>query len=437
MRENTEKKSKWKLPLIILLCIAVLAGAAVWFWPRLFPAGSEGGIYVISVAELTGGGQAMVFNRFAGVVETQETREINIEPGREIDEVFVEEGDAIEFGTALFSYKTDVIERSMLQIEIEIEGMRNSINSSYAQIAVLEEERKTVPEEYQIDYTLQIQSLLAGISQTEYGIKTKYVEFEQYKNKFENSVVKAPMEGSLQSINEPGSYDPMTGRELAYMVIMKGGDFLIKGTVSELNLHSIWPGMRVIIRSRIDESLIWNGTVTMIDTAQTQSDSSMGMYYYGGYAGMDGASKYSFYVEIDSINGLIIGQHVTIEDETGPMNSDGGLWLPSFYIADAQSDAYVWADNGKGRIEKRRLTLGAYNSDLDLYMIEKGLSADDFIAFPDPEITVGASTTKDYLLSLQPEPGLSEPEIFLDDIFLEKDGIIEEKEFVTKAAGKT
>ena len=398
MQENPVIKKKSKRGLIIVAVIAVILIAALLYYLLVLRQGRDSvEIYVTSVAEITGSGFLSTSNRFAGVVESEETQDVKIEQGREVDEVFVEVGDYVEFGDKLFSYTTADIERRMRQTNIEIEGMYNSINSSRAEIAVLEAEKTTAPAENQIDYTLQIQSLLAGISQTEYGIKTKQVEYEQLQKSFDNSVVTASLAGIIQSINDPDEYDPYTGSALPFMMILKGGDLVVRGTVSEMNVFSLMPGMRVILRSRIDETQMWAGSITKIDTDRTQDD-DMSRYYYGPSGG-DRASRYSFYVELDSTLGLIIGQHITIELDLGQNSSSGdGIWLFSYYINELEGNAYVWADNGKGRIEKRRVLLGGYNEDLDAYEITSGLAPEDFIAFPDPGISPGSPTTKEFVM---------------------------------------
>ncbi len=419
---ETKKKKKKKTRVIWISAVAVILVAAILGYLFLMPSGTSGPkVFVMSVAEITGNNLLASDNRFAGVVESQETQDIKIEQGREVDEVFVEIGDTVSVGTELFSYKTDEIERKIRQAGIEIEGYRNSINSSYAEIKVLEQEKASAAPENQIDYTLQIQSQLASISQTEYSIKTKQVELEQLKKSLENSVVTAKLQGSVQSINDPDAMDPYSGNALPFMVIMKGGDFLIKGTVSELNVYSLSPGMRVIIRSRINEEQVWSGSITSIDTNQTQDDKNKGgMVYYGGMGGDGGntATKYSFYVELDSILGLMIGQHVTLEMDLGQGAAKSGIWLSSFYINDLETDPFVWADNGKDKIEKRRLTLGEYDEQMDSYEVVEGLELGDYIAYPDPTISTGQPTTKEFvppdMNGMEPgvmEPGVMEPGI--------------------------
>ena len=42
-----------------------------------------------------------------------------------------------------------------------------------------------------------------------------------------------------------------------------------------------------------------------------------------------------------------------------------------------------WADNGKGKLEKRTVELGEYDEGMDLYEITSGLELTDSIAWPD------------------------------------------------------
>ena len=56
--------------------------------------------------------------------------------------------------------------------------------------------------------------------------------------------------------------------------------------------------------------------------------------------------------------------------------------------------AYVWAEK-RGKLEKRSVVLGEYNMMNDTFPVESGLSAEDYIAFPDPELCKeGAATTR-------------------------------------------
>ncbi|MCL1830865.1 MAG: efflux RND transporter periplasmic adaptor subunit [Oscillospiraceae bacterium] len=397
---KSSKRKKVILTLSIVLGIIILTVSYFIFFYNTN--NKDDAVFVMSVADISGKDISFTSNRFMGIVESQEVKDINIETGREVDELLVAVGDSVSTGETLFTYTTADIERRMQQVTIDIESFRNSIRNCYTEIKALESEKASAGEEYQIDYTLQIQSLLASISQTEYNIRAKQIEYDGLKASFDNSVVKAPIDGTIQSINSKNESDPYTGMPLAYIVIMKGGDFVVRGTVSELNVYSLYPGSRVVIRSRIDEDSIWRGTIVNVDTTKTQDESQSKMYYYGSSS--DGASKYDFYVEVDNISGLMIGQHVTIELDTGmEETASDGLWIPGWYICDIDDNSYVWAENTKGRLEKRSVTLGTYDEYLDRYEIVSGLGYDDYIAFPDITLKVGQPTTKEYIIDYAPE----------------------------------
>ena len=57
-----------------------------------------------------------------------------------------------------------------------------------------------------------------------------------------------------------------------------------------------------------------------------------------------------------------------------------------------EDDPYVWADNGKGKLEKRKITLGQYDEELFEYEIADGLSEEDMITYPEEGLEEGMST---------------------------------------------
>ncbi len=68
--------------------------------------------------------------------------------------------------------------------------------------------------------------------------------------------------------------------------------------------------------------------------------------------------------------------------------------LPSYYITGGADNAYVWAANDKDKLEKRSVTLGAYDEDTDCYEILSGLDTSDYIAFPDDSLSEGMAVEK-------------------------------------------
>ena len=49
----------------------------------------------------------------------------------------------------------------------------------------------------------------------------------------------------------------------------------------------------------------------------------------------------------------------------------------------------MWAQNSKGKLEKRNITLGEYNTETDTYPVTDGLTAEDYIAYPDDSLKAG------------------------------------------------
>ena len=189
------------------------------------------------------------------------------------------------------------------------------------------------------------------------------------------------MAGVVKEINENGV--DSNGNTAAYMKILATGEYRVKGTIDETSVGTISEGTPVILRSRLDETQTWTGSISKIDTESTQTDSNSSYMYDGGSSG-DSASKYSFYVTLDSTDGLMLGQHLYIEPDygQGEVEEKEGVWLYGYYIVQDDGDPYVWAADKKNRLEKRKVELGEYDENLDEYEIKSGLSEDDLIAFP-------------------------------------------------------
>lgn len=75
------------------------------------------------------------------------------------------------------------------------------------------------------------------------------------------------------------------------------------------------------------------------------------------------------------------------------MNRKTGLWISDYYIVDADTnEPYVWAANDKKKLEKRYVTLGKHDDDLEEYEIVDGLTKKDSIAFPTDALQEGETT---------------------------------------------
>lgn len=387
-------KMKKLLSGICAVCLSVsLAGCG----------GSGTKVYVQSVERLMAMGGIAPGDKFAGLVVSEHVAEIEKDADKAVAELMVKEGDDVKEGDPLFSYDTDELQLNLDKAQLELDQLKASIQTFQAQIRTLENERKNTTGNTRLQYTIEIQSTQVDLKEAELKIKSKEKAVEDAATLLENSTVVSPIQGRVQSITENGT-DQM-GNPLPYITIQQSGAYRVKGMLGELQRGGIKEGDKMTIRSRTNEDT-WSGTVALVDYENPSQGSDMDRYYGMSTDEMTSSSKYPFYVDLDSTKGLILGQHVYIE-RTQEEGQPEGVGISSTFIAyEEDGTPYVWAEKN-GRLEKRSVTLGEYDPMSDVQAITGGLSGEDYIAFPDPELCKeGASTTHDQVeVETQPTEG--------------------------------
>lgn len=390
------RKKKIVLVVVIVIALAV-AGLLVWLFHGR-SSDTTGGVFVQSVNDVNAASTGLA-NRYSGVVETQKTEKVAFDTSKTLKELLVQEGQQVTKGTPLFTYDTQSIDLQIQQAELEIEKMNTTISNDQSQITQLEKDMKAASSADKPSYSAQIQDLQAEIAQTEYNVKSKQAEIDKLKASIDSATVTAGMDGTVESIADlnlllSGGLTNSDGSQSnTYIEILASGDLRVKGKISEQTIQGIYQDMPVIVRSRVDPTQYWNGTISTIDT-QASADSNV------NYDSSDNrASKYAFYVNLESIDGLMLGQHVTIEPDHGQATVKDGIWLNSGWIVqEDDGSAYVWAaKEGGAKLEKRSVELGEYDSDLDEYQIVSGLANSDYLAWPDTDCVVGAATTTEHV----------------------------------------
>lgn len=366
-------------------------------------AGGEA-VYVQSVSALSAMGGIAPGDRFAGIVVSEHVAEIKKDGEKTIAELLVKEGDDVQEGTILFSYDTEELQLTLDKQKLELEQLNATIENYKSQIKDLEKDRNKASGTEKLQYTVQIQSAQVDLKEAELKVKTKEAEVERSEEILDNADVLSPVTGRIQTISENGT-DNM-GNPLPYITIQQAGSYRIKGILGELQRGGITEGTRMRILSRTDSSQHWLGTVTLVDYENPTQQNGNNMY---GMATdeMTTSSKYPFYLELDSTEGLILGQHVYIElaPETGEL---AGVPISMAFVAyEDDGTAYVWAEN-QGKLEKRSVVLGDMDEMTGMISVLEGLTMEDAIAFPDPEVCrEGVATT--YSAPVQEaEPGIEE-----------------------------
>ena len=395
-----------------LIILAGAAGAGGWYYYKENYADSSAAsgevAYVTKISTLLGEDSG-VLNRFAGVVEPQETVKVNIESGRTVTEVKVKTGDEVKKGQLLFEYDLSSIQDSLKEAQLALDRLKNEALSLNEQITTLEKEKKKANKSSQLSYTIEIETNKMNLKKNEYDQVSKQAEIDKLQAATTNTEVRSEIDGVIQKIDTSklgsddgdtlddsmsSDYESSDSSDNAFITILSTGAYRIKGQVNEQNRNTVVPGSAVLVRSRVDENQIWHGTMGAVDE-QNSSNSNSSNSYWGMSSGDDttSSSTYPFYVTLDSSEGLMLGQHVYIEMDEGQEEQKTGIWLGEYYIVDADTDSpYVWAVDSKGKLEKRSVILGQYDENLSEYEIADGLTEDDSIAFPSDSLVEGMST---------------------------------------------
>ena len=374
---------KWISLFAALMLLASLAGCAA----------NDNAVYVQSVKDLTGMGGIAPGDRFPGMVVSENVTEIEKDNDKTIAEVLVKEGQDVTEGQALFSYDMDQLQLTLDKQRLEKEQLEATIENYKRQIEQLQKDEKKAKGNNKLQYTIQIQSTQIDLKEAELNLQAKEKEVSQSEAVMENSTVNSPVTGRVTAINENGTDN--YGNPLPYITIQQAGSFRIKGTLGELQRGGIMEGSRMKIVSRTDSSIFWLGTVTLVDYESPSQGNQNDMYYGGMVDSMSATSKYPFYVELDSSDGLLLGQHVYLELDAGEEEQTNYPSVSNMFICyDEDGSTYVWAEKS-GKLQKQPVTLGEYNMMLDTIEIVEGLTEEDYIAFPNEELCVeGAPTTR-------------------------------------------
>ena len=396
-------KKKGIIILIVVLLVLAGAAGAIYYVLHNKKASNEELVYATKISDLNGG-YDLTESRYMGTVESQEAKGVNRDSDKKVKELYVKEEDEVKAGDVLFEYDTESMELQLRQLELELTSINNNIATLNQQIASLTTEKAAAPAEEQLSYSAQIQNLQAQVNQANYDASAKQLEIDRQKLSMENTKVVAPMDGIIKTINENNSTSSSDddssnsnsdngsdSTSNAYITIMAKGDYRIKATASELTVRSMSEGQSMIIRSRVDDST-WTGTVTKIDLEHPDNGNNNDYYMSSGTT----ATKYPFYISLDSTDGLMLGQHVYVEADYGQGDVKEGLWLDEYYIMQEDDGAYVWAENAKGYIEKRKVELGEYDENMMRYQILSGLTEDDYIAYPEDRVKEGMKVTHNY-----------------------------------------
>ena len=409
LQEPEKKKFSKKKLALICGTAAVIVIAVVFFVIRNIGGTSEGKAYVESVREITGLGTAGgANNRYTGTVDAEKSWKITLQSDLSVEKRYVNVGDQVKKGDKLFKYNTQELKLSKEKKELEQETLQNEITQLTKDIKSYQSDLKSASASEKIQLQTQILTAQTTIKKDQYTIKSNKESIKLLEKNIKDATVKSKMNGLVKKVNaslETSSSDDSSddgsdsgdgsSDDSSYMTILAVGNYRIKGTVSETNVWSLNEGDPVIVRSRVDNSQTWKGTISSIKTDTTADDTSDSSSDYTDDESSTGetASKYNFYVKLDNDKDLMMGQHVLIEQDNGQDEQKEGMWLPSAYIKKNNNKYYVWLDS-HNKLKLHEIQVGEYDENLDEYEVKSGLKTSDYIACDDSTLKEGMKVTK-------------------------------------------
>lgn len=337
---------------------------------------------------------AVAGDRFAGMVVSDSAVTVARETEKDIKDLKVQVGDQVSQGQRLFSYDTEALQLTVDKQELDMDRLEQEIKDIKAQIkdikADIKAAKKNKDTDAETSLNIELRSAEMEQTQAEYERKTLKADIDFNKKTLKNVHVTSPIDGTIRSIDEANPEE--------YIVIQQTGAYRVKGLLNEMNMGmGIMEGVPVQIVSRLNPEQVWTGVVAMVDYENAEQNNYDTMYYGMASDSMSGTSSYPFYVDLDSVEGLLLGQHVYIQIAM-PASDESVVYIPENYLMDMNYDvetdtvtAAVWAVGEDGRLEKRTVTLGEYDPMTGSYQVLEGLSFTDYVADPaNPDCKEGA-----------------------------------------------
>lgn len=382
----SKKKGNRKKWIIAALIVAALC-VAVFFIFKAFRKEDKGDsvVYVTPVSMLMDKlllGQ----NVYAGIVVTQGEVTVNNDDGNRISDYYVKEGDTVTVGTPLFKYDVNALQDSLTSKEIARDRAKIALESAQK---ARDEAQKALNEadsgaRAAAELTLRDSELALEEAQLTFEKAEKAVT--EASDKINNATVLSEIDGTVSKVtkadygNQSSTDSEASQMGGAVITIEKSGNLQVKLSLGELDFNSIEDGMEVTVQSRTDESKTWTGTIKKaVLTENTDSKESS-----------ESQQTNLAYVTLDNSDGMVSGQHVKVTRKTDE-KEDKRIFIDPSYIVDAgKSSPYVWADDGTGLLEKRKVELGEKDSE-GKYEILSGLGLTDAIVLPSDDLAVGMS----------------------------------------------
>ncbi|MBO3378111.1 efflux RND transporter periplasmic adaptor subunit [Clostridium perfringens] len=321
-----------------------------------------------------------------GKIEPEKVENIFLDATKgTVDKVEVENGDVVEKGDILFTYKNDQVQSQVEQLELQLNSAKNQkeeINKQNAEAKKQLEDLKKAGLENQMPQGGQMPNLgqNAGgeisTGSVDEQIKLLEKQIKALKDK-EYYKVTAPIGGKVilaeSSTNPTHPY-----------ITVESGDYYISGSVNEKDQPKIKEGQEVQITILSTNKNI-NGKISSVGNTPIDNGASLAPQT-GAQGGAGGnMSYYEVKITPDSQEDLTNGFHVqaSVNLDKKPIE------IPKEAILSGDNEEFVFK-NVDGKLVKQVITYSPKEGSEDIVIVSSGLNEEDkIVSNPTPNMKEG------------------------------------------------
>ena len=321
-----------------------------------------------------------------GKIEPEKVENIFLDATKgTVDKVEVENGDVVEKGDTLFTYKNDQVQSQVEQLELQLnsaKSQKEEINKQNAEAKKQLEDLKKAGLENQMPQGGQIPNLgqSAGgelsTGNVDEQIKLLEKQIKALKDK-EYYKVTAPIGGKV--ILAESSTNPTQP-----YITVESGDYYISGSVNEKDQPKIKEGQEVQITILSTNKNI-NGKISSVGNTPIDNGASLAAQT-GAQGGAGGnMSYYEVKITPDSQEDLTNGFHVqaSVNLDKKPIE------IPKEAILSVDNEEFVFK-NVDGKLVKQVITYSPKEGSEDEVIVSSGLNEEDkIVSNPTPNMKEG------------------------------------------------
>lgn len=321
-----------------------------------------------------------------GKIEPEKVENIFLDATKgTVDKVEVENGDVVEKGDILFTYKNDQVQSQVEQLELQLNSAKNQkeeINKQNAEAKKQLEDLKKAGLENQMPQGGQMPNLgqNAGgeisTGSVDEQIKLLEKQIKALKDK-EYYKVTAPIGGKV--ILAESSTNPTQP-----YITVESGDYYISGSVNEKDQPKIKEGQEVQITILSTNKNI-NGKISSVGNTPIDNGASLAAQT-GAQGGASGnMSYYEVKITPDSQEDLTNGFHVqaSVNLDKKPIE------IPKEAILSVDNEEFVFK-NVDGKLVKQVITYSPKEGSEDEVIVSSGLNEEDkIVSNPTPNMKEG------------------------------------------------